>query len=178
MVNKIVFYVSDNEINSGDSWRYILASHISYFTDKNSLNKLLKHIGEENPFYKHLIYLANSFGHRNPRQSSQRWSYIEPELRDLVGKITYLDQTKRITAREALPHRWFSEASLKFYSVGMSRSVCQIYEGNICSEKPRNIRTTSKYHATVSVIVHTVAARLFDWNPHIKSKSKRTGSKL
>ena len=110
IVNKIVFHVSDNEINSGDSWRYILASHISYFTDENSLNKLLKHIGEDNPFYKLLICLANSFSHRNPRQSSQRWSYIEPELRDLVGKITYLDPTRRITPREALQHRWFSEA--------------------------------------------------------------------
>lgn len=57
---------------------------------------LLEHIGEENPFYERLIDLADSFGHGNPRQRFQRWSYVEPELRDLVGKMTNLDPTKRI----------------------------------------------------------------------------------
>lgn len=109
MVNEMVFRVSDDEMNSVDSWRYILGRHISYFADEDGLNGLLEHIGEENPFYERLINLANSFGHGNPRQPFQRWSYVEPELRDLVGKMTNLDPTRRITAREALQHRWFSE---------------------------------------------------------------------
>ena len=29
---------------------------------------------------------------------------------DLVGKMANLDPTRRITAREALQHRWFSQA--------------------------------------------------------------------
>lgn len=109
MVNEMVFRVSDDEMNSVDSWRYILGRHISYFADEDSLNGFLEHIGEENPFYERLIDLANRFGPGNPRQPFQRWSYVEPELRDLVGKMTNLDPTKRITAIEALHHRWFHE---------------------------------------------------------------------
>ncbi|KUL81330.1 hypothetical protein ZTR_10085 [Talaromyces verruculosus] len=109
MVNEMVFRVSDDEMNSVDSWRYILGRHISYFADEDGLNGLLEHIGEENPFYERLINLANSFGHGNPRQPFQHWSYVEPELRDLVGKMTNLDPTKRISATEALQHRWFNE---------------------------------------------------------------------
>jgi serine/threonine protein kinase len=109
MVNEMIFRVSDDALNSANSWHYILCRQISYFADEDGLNGLVEHIGEENPFYERLIGLANSFGPGNPRQPFQRWGYVEPELRDLVGKMTNLDPTKRITAREALQHRWFSE---------------------------------------------------------------------
>ncbi|KAJ9303049.1 hypothetical protein DTO271G3_423 [Paecilomyces variotii] len=111
MLNEMVFRVSDDQLKSADSWRYILRRHISYFADEDGFNGFLEHIGEENPFYKRLIDLANSFGAENPRQPFQRWSYVEPELRELVGKMTDLDPTKRITAREALQHRWFRQTS-------------------------------------------------------------------
>ncbi|KAF3391018.1 hypothetical protein DPV78_010981 [Talaromyces pinophilus] len=105
MVNEMVFRVSDDETNSVDSWRYILDRHISYFADEDGLNGLLERISTENPFYERLIDLANSFGPGNPRQPFQSWSYVELERRDLVGKMTSLDPTKKISAREALQHR-------------------------------------------------------------------------
>lgn len=111
MLNEMVFRVSDDQLKSADSWRYILRRHISYFADEDGLNGFLEHIGEENPFYKRLIDLADSFGPGNPRQPFQRWGYVEPELRDLVGKMTNLDPTKRINAREALQHRWFRQTT-------------------------------------------------------------------
>ncbi|KAJ9316571.1 hypothetical protein DTO271D3_3078 [Paecilomyces variotii] len=111
MLNEMVFRVSDDQLKSADSWRYILRRHISYFADEDGLNGFLEHIGEETPFYKRLIDLADSFGPGNPRQPFQRWSYVEPELRDLVGKMTNLDPTKRINAREALQHRWFRQTT-------------------------------------------------------------------
>ncbi|KAJ9196655.1 hypothetical protein DTO164E3_6185 [Paecilomyces variotii] len=111
MLNEMVFRVSDDQLKSADSWRYILRRHISYFADEDGLNGFLEHIGEKTPFYKRLIDLADSFGPGNPRQPFQRWSYVEPELRDLVGKMTNLDPTKRINAREALQHRWFRKTS-------------------------------------------------------------------
>ncbi|KAK2791193.1 hypothetical protein FQN53_006031 [Emmonsiellopsis sp. PD_33] len=109
MIGEMVFRVNDQELNSADSWRYILRRHISYFADEDGLNGFLEHIGEENPFYKPLIALANSFGPGDPRQPFMRWEYVEPDLRDLVRKMTNLDPMKRITAREALQHRWFSQ---------------------------------------------------------------------
>lgn len=99
----------DDEMNSVDSWRYILGRHISYFADEDGLNGLLEHIGTENPFYERLIDIANSFSPGNPRQPFQSWIYVEPDLRDLVCKMTSLDPTTRTSARETLQLRWFSE---------------------------------------------------------------------
>ncbi|KAH1904024.1 hypothetical protein KXW02_007902 [Aspergillus fumigatus] len=109
MVIEMVFRVNDDELNSADSWRHILRRHISYFADEDGLNGFLEHIGEENPFFDRLIDLASIFGPENPRQPFERWGYVEPDLRDLIGKMTNLDPTKRITASEALQHRWFSK---------------------------------------------------------------------
>ncbi|KAK2810698.1 hypothetical protein FQN50_002741 [Emmonsiellopsis sp. PD_5] len=109
MIREMVFRVNDEELNSADSWRYILRRHISYFADEDGLNGLLEHIGEENPFNKSLIALANSFGPGDLRQPFTRWGYVEPDFRDLVGKMTNLDPMKRISAREALQHHWFSQ---------------------------------------------------------------------
>ncbi|GFF95615.1 hypothetical protein IFM47457_10451 [Aspergillus lentulus] len=109
MVNEMVFRVKDDELNSADSWRHILRRHISYFTDEDGLNGFLEHIAEENPFYERLIDLANTLGPENPRQPFERWGYVEPDLRDLVGKMTNLDPTRRITGMEALQYRWLSK---------------------------------------------------------------------
>ncbi|KAE8352417.1 kinase-like domain-containing protein [Aspergillus coremiiformis] len=110
MVNEIVFRVSDDQLEAEDSWRYILRRHISYFADEDGLNGFLQHIGKENPFYERLITLASNFTPGNLRQPFKYWEYVEPDLRDLVGKMTILDPTKRITAREAFQHHWFSQS--------------------------------------------------------------------
>lgn len=107
MANEMVFRVNESQLTS--EWRHILTRHISYFGDEDGLEGFLEHIGEQNPFYRLLIGLANTFGSDNPRQPFQHWAYVEPELRDLVGNMTNLDPRKRITAREALQHRWFSQ---------------------------------------------------------------------
>ena len=112
MVDEMVFRVSDEQLKAADSWRYIIRRHLSYFADKDGFNGLLAHLGEENPFYERLIELGNGFGPgTESRQPFQLWEYMEPDLRDLVGKMTSLDPGGRITAREALTHRWFRGAS-------------------------------------------------------------------
>lgn len=109
MINEMVLRVSDDQLKAADSWRYILRRHLSYFADEDGLNGFLEHIGEENPFYERLVALASSFTPENLRQPFESWDYVEPDLRDLVGKMTNLDPTRRITARQALEHRWFSQ---------------------------------------------------------------------
>lgn len=102
---------SDDQLRAADSWRHILLRHISYFANQDDLSGFLEHTGVENPFYERLIYLTSGFGPGNPMQPFRYWDYMEPDLRDLVGKVgkmTRLDPTRRITARDALQHRWFS----------------------------------------------------------------------
>ncbi|EER45640.1 conserved hypothetical protein [Histoplasma capsulatum var. duboisii H88] len=109
MLNEMVFRVSDCELHVSDSWRYVLRRHISYFADEQGFTGLLEHIGESNPFHGRLITLAGDFTSESPREPFESWKYVEPEFRDLVGKMTNLDPTRRITARQALEHCWFSQ---------------------------------------------------------------------
>ncbi|KAL3450077.1 kinase-like domain-containing protein [Aspergillus insuetus] len=107
MVNEMVFRIPDSQRNAEDSWRRILFRHISFFGDEEGVNGLLEHIGDENVFHQRLIDLVGTFGPENPRQPLVTWSYLDPDLRDLNGKMTRLDPTRRITAKEALEHPWF-----------------------------------------------------------------------
>lgn len=107
MLDEMVFRVRDDQLHADDSWRYVLQRHISYFADEDGFRGFLEHIGEENPFYERLIALASAFDKKNPRVPFSSWNYVEPAFRDLVGKMTILDPTKRISTRQALEHCWF-----------------------------------------------------------------------
>ncbi|RAH54805.1 kinase-like protein [Aspergillus piperis CBS 112811] len=107
MANEMVLRVPDEQLNAEDSWRYVLRLHLSYFADIEGVERFLEHIGEQNPFFERILELINTFGLENPRQPVEHWDFLEPELKDLVARMTYLDPRGRITAREALEHTWF-----------------------------------------------------------------------
>lgn len=113
MLNTMVFRVSDEELVDPESWRCILRRHISYFGEEEGLKGLLKWIGEENPFFDRLVELAGTFGPGNLREPFEKWHFVDESFRDLVGRMTNLDPAKRITAKEALEHPWFSSGSRK-----------------------------------------------------------------
>jgi hypothetical protein len=37
------------------------------------------------------------------------WNHVEPLFRDLVGGLTNFDPAMRLTAEEALQHKWFAD---------------------------------------------------------------------
>lgn len=91
-------------------WYQVLRRHMSYFADEDSLNGFLQHIGTDNPFFERFATLAATFDvSGNHRQPFETWDCVEPDPRDLVGKMTSMDPARRITAREALQHRWFNQ---------------------------------------------------------------------
>ncbi|KAL4864110.1 hypothetical protein BDV12DRAFT_189153 [Aspergillus spectabilis] len=100
MLSEMVLRVSDT------SSRYV-----SYFGDEQGLHDFLEHIGEDNPFHERFTAIASSFPSENPRQPFEHWNYVEQGLRDTVGTMTNLDPGKRMTARQALEHRWFRQAT-------------------------------------------------------------------
>jgi serine/threonine protein kinase len=56
--------------------------------------------------------IAEGFSEELPREPFALWKDVEPEFKDLVGKMTNIDPKRRITAHEALSHPWFeSEAT-------------------------------------------------------------------
>ncbi|KAL2258079.1 hypothetical protein VTK26DRAFT_8751 [Humicola hyalothermophila] len=112
MNNEMVFHVSEEELRSEMAWWHNLRRHISYFADEAGLEGMLGHIGAENPFFERLIALAEDFDAERPRQSFALWHYVEPDFRDLVGKMANLDPNRRITASQALGHPWFKKAEM------------------------------------------------------------------
>ena len=108
MLNEMVFEVSDDQLKADSLWQYVLRRHISYFADEDGLNGYLQHIGKDNPFFERIVVISQDFPPGDRRQPFSHWDYVEPDLRDLIGKMTNLDPTRRVSARDALEHRWFS----------------------------------------------------------------------
>lgn len=105
----MVLHASEEELAASDSWRYILRRQISFFGEEEGFKGLLQWIGKENPYFERLIALAGSFDAANPRKPFDKWHFVDAQFRDLVCRMTTLDLARRITAREALEHPWFTQ---------------------------------------------------------------------
>lgn len=71
MLNKMVFYngLTDEQVNGDDAWWHILRRHISFFgTDTESLQGLVRYVGEDGPWFDRFADLSSSFGKQEPRQ--------------------------------------------------------------------------------------------------------------
>jgi calcium/calmodulin-dependent serine protein kinase len=47
----------------------------------------------------------------------RQWDHISESAKDLVKKMLFLDQNKRITVEEALNHPWIRVSILKYYFI-------------------------------------------------------------
>jgi serine/threonine protein kinase len=105
-------FFSDEANNAEDPSDIILGLHVSHFVnDVEDFGRFVEyHGGEEDPFVVRIIELLTAFdGKERKRAPFSRWHPVDPQFQDLVGKMTCLDPLRRITAREALQHPWFSE---------------------------------------------------------------------
>jgi serine/threonine protein kinase len=84
----------------------VLERQISYFADKDGLAAFIEHLGD-NPWVSVLEVTHDGFNKDNPRRPFSLWEGVDEDLRDLVCAMTNFDPKRRITAREALAHRWF-----------------------------------------------------------------------
>jgi len=109
MLNDMVLRASDEQMAAEDSWRHILRLQISFFGEDTGFKGLLRWIGEENPFFERLLILAESFNAGTPQVPFNKWLFVDEQFRDLICKMTNLDPTKRITAKEVLNHPWYSQ---------------------------------------------------------------------
>lgn len=107
MLNRMVFLPPKEQLDSQHAWRHSLRRHISYFGDEDNLNEFLQHIGTKNTYFDGLVSISSSFGIDDPRRPFRLWQDVDPDFRDLVCEMTSLGPEQRITARQALEHRWF-----------------------------------------------------------------------
>ncbi|KAI1997338.1 hypothetical protein LOZ53_000698 [Ophidiomyces ophidiicola] len=87
-----------------------LQRQVSFFGDQEGLNGLMTHVGDEEVNCKVLGLLWDDrvADYHSYRPFSKWLNDTEDDFKDLIRRMTNLDPLKRITAREALEHPWFS----------------------------------------------------------------------
>lgn len=108
MTKQVLFAVNEETLGEGEeSLAVVLSRQISYFADEEGFNALLKHLGNS-PWCHILEVICDEYLKGNPRKPLSHWTGIEEDFRDLLMGLTKFDPAQRITAKEALAHRWFA----------------------------------------------------------------------
>ena len=81
---------------------------MSYFADPDGLDALLKHLGDS-PWCEIFRVTRDGFSKSNPRKPFSLWRNVDADFKDLISGLTNFDPAKRLTAHEALAHRWFED---------------------------------------------------------------------
>jgi serine/threonine protein kinase len=111
----LIFRVSKEDLGKDEELlSIVLERQLPYFADLEGINGFLEYLHKgnpENPWIEGFQILVSGFNAENPREPFSLWQHKiidkDSEFRDLVLKMTNFNQEKRITAREALEHKWF-----------------------------------------------------------------------
>ncbi|KAL2814445.1 kinase-like domain-containing protein [Aspergillus granulosus] len=95
-------------LNQGEIWKRTLTRQVACCSDHESFEGFLEHIGEGNRFRMGLMAIKGKVQRGYPRTPFMKWNSLDKDVADLVSKMTNLDPRRRITAREALEHEWFT----------------------------------------------------------------------
>lgn len=115
ILRAVVFAPSPEDLEGPDMepLSIILERQLSYFAEPDTFNSLLGHLGPESPWCEIFTVIRSGFNDRNLRKPFRLWKGEKPgfdeDFKDLVGGMTNFDPALRITAREALAHRWFAD---------------------------------------------------------------------
>ena len=110
MTQIVAFAVDESELAQGvDKLAIVLERQMSYFADQDGLNGLLRYLGDENPWCQIFQVIKGSFGKDQPRKPFALWEgpNLDEDFKDLVTGLTNFDPEKRLTAQQALAHKWF-----------------------------------------------------------------------
>ena len=106
MLREILLEDSKNKpMDMDQKVRYAVERQLAYFANRDGYNALMMHLGD-NPFCKIFKELLDGFNETNPRRSVIGW-VANPNFKSLIAGLTNFDPAKRITANEALGHKWF-----------------------------------------------------------------------
>ncbi|KAL1960340.1 hypothetical protein VTO42DRAFT_8300 [Malbranchea cinnamomea] len=107
---KLLFAVDKEALPEGETVsNAVIEKQLSFFADPDSLRAFMKHLAEDSPWFKVFKDIGARFGKDNPRKPVTMWQGIDPSLRDLIARLTRFEPEKRLTAHEALAHKWFSD---------------------------------------------------------------------
>lgn len=90
-----------------DPLAVVIERQISYFADEDGLSGFLKHLGNDNPWARVFEVTRDGFNQETPREPFAFWNGVDDDFKSLVCAMTRFDSARRITARQALEHKWF-----------------------------------------------------------------------
>ncbi|OOF93083.1 hypothetical protein ASPCADRAFT_8030 [Aspergillus carbonarius ITEM 5010] len=109
MHKRVIFAVGDDELEEGvDPLAVVVERQVSYFADEDGLKGLLEYL-RDNPWVQVFEVIRDGFNKDNPRRPFSLWSGVDNDFKHLICAMTNFDPRKRITAREALAHKWFAD---------------------------------------------------------------------
>jgi serine/threonine protein kinase len=92
-----------------------LQRQISYFGDKEGLNGLMKHVGDEEANCEVLGMLwEERAADYIPYVPLSEWTDVDSAFKDLIRGLNNLDPSRRLTARQALDHPWFEDIEFAY----------------------------------------------------------------
>ncbi|PGH05790.1 serine/threonine protein kinase [Blastomyces parvus] len=107
MHKRVIFAIGEEELDEGvDPLAIVIERQISYFADEDGLNGFLKYLGD-NPWVRVFEVTRDGFNKDNPRRPFFLWKGVDDDFKSLIRAMTNFDPEKRITAHEALAHKWF-----------------------------------------------------------------------
>jgi serine/threonine protein kinase len=109
VLKRVILAVDEEELAEGEEpLSVVLERQISYFADEDGLNGLLKHLGDS-PWCEVLKVIRDGFNETNPRKPFSLWKNVDADFKNLIVGLTNFEPAKRLTAHEALAHRWFRD---------------------------------------------------------------------
>jgi len=113
VTKRVIFGVLKEELGEDEEvLSIVLERRLSYFGDPEAFNGFLQYLHKgnpENPWIEVFQVVRSGFNADHRRLPFYLWQddLIDEDFRDLVVKMANFDPEKRITAREALEHKWF-----------------------------------------------------------------------
>jgi serine/threonine protein kinase len=105
----VVLAVDEEEVPEGiEVLDIVLERQLSYFSDWEGVEGLIRYLGDS-PWAQLIAMVAADFNADNPRRPFELWQDLDPDFKDLVVRMTNVDPTRRLTAKEALEHKWFAD---------------------------------------------------------------------
>ncbi|OBT80373.1 hypothetical protein VF21_00747 [Pseudogymnoascus sp. 05NY08] len=115
ILRTVIFAPSPKELEDPnmEPLSIILEWQLSYFAEPDTFDALLSHLGPESPWCEIFTVVRSGFDAQNPRTPFRLWKGENPgfdrDFKDLIGGMTNFDPAMRITARQALAHKWFAD---------------------------------------------------------------------
>ncbi|EFR02289.1 CMGC/CDK protein kinase [Nannizzia gypsea CBS 118893] len=108
MFRKNIFRIDEDIESDFEKERIIAKRLLSHFGDAPSLIGFLEHLEDDSAQWRDIVVaVIDEFTSENPRKPFSMWEGVEEPFRDIISKMTSLDPTRRITAKDALEHPWF-----------------------------------------------------------------------